>query len=305
MKISFLSVTIAVSIGLGLGYGAYQAKNRIPDFLDRPRFAVVNLNSVVKANEVRVVSQGKHGEEIIGEAEHFAKRLKEELAQIENECDCVLLVSSAVISNAKLPDSPYRQTRPFCRAAKQSASADRSSIKQRSQSMSRMKAHPRVFWHRLKDHVRRFGWIWLAVFLILSLVNHRWHLALNRSHSLPFKLFAIERGQKEVKVGDYVAFEPKPSAVGGYRLTFIKEVGCGPGQTLTRENRTFYCDGKELTTAKERALNGNPLVATQPQVLGEDQYFVRGTHKDSYDSRYEAFGLIARCRFSGKAHPLF
>ena len=85
MKISFLSVTIAVSIGLGLGYGAYQAKNRIPDFLDRPRFAVVNLNSVVKANEVRVVSQGKHGEEIIGEAEHFAKRLKEELAQIENE----------------------------------------------------------------------------------------------------------------------------------------------------------------------------------------------------------------------------
>lgn len=171
--------------------------------------------------------------------------------------------------------------------------------------MSRMKAHPRVFWHRLKDHVRRFGWIWLAVFLILSLVNHRWHLALNRSHSLPFKLFVIERGQKEVKVGDYVAFEPKPSAVGGYRLTFIKEVVCRPGQTLTRENRTFYCDGKELTTAKERALNGNPLEATQAQVLGEDQYFVRGTHKDSYDSRYEAFGLIDRCRFSGKAHPLF
>ncbi len=61
MKISFLSVTIAVSIGLGLGYGAYQAKNRVADFLDRHRFAVVNLNSVVKANEVRVVSQGKRG----------------------------------------------------------------------------------------------------------------------------------------------------------------------------------------------------------------------------------------------------
>ena len=98
MKISFLSVTIAVSIGVGLGFGAYQVKDRISDFLNRPRFAVVNLNSVVKANEVRVVSQGKR------EAERFAKRLKEELAQIENECDCVLLVSSAVISSAKLPD---------------------------------------------------------------------------------------------------------------------------------------------------------------------------------------------------------
>ena len=104
MKISFLSVTIAVSIGLGLGYSAYQAKDRISDFINRPRFAVVNLNSVVKANEVRVVSQGKRGEEIMAEAERFAKRLKEELALIENECDCVLLVSSAVISNAKLPD---------------------------------------------------------------------------------------------------------------------------------------------------------------------------------------------------------
>ena len=101
MKIPFLSVTIAVSIGVGLGFGAYQVKDRISDFLNRPRFAVVNLNSVVKANEVRVVSQGG---EIMAEAERFAKRLKEELAQIENECDCVLLVSSAVISNAKLPD---------------------------------------------------------------------------------------------------------------------------------------------------------------------------------------------------------
>ena len=107
MKISFLSVTIAVSIGLGLGYGAYHAKDPIPDFLDRPRFAVVNLNSVVKANEVRVVSQGKRGEEIIGEAERFAKRLKEELAQIENECDCVLLVSSAVILTQSYLITPH------------------------------------------------------------------------------------------------------------------------------------------------------------------------------------------------------
>ena len=103
MKISFLSVTVAAFISVGLGFGAIQAKDRVSDFLNRPRFAVVNLNSVVKANEVRIV-QGKRGEEIMAEAERFAKRLKEELALIENECDCVLLVSSAVISNAKLPD---------------------------------------------------------------------------------------------------------------------------------------------------------------------------------------------------------
>ena len=178
-----------------------------------------------------------------------------------------------------------------------------------------MKAHPRVFWHRLKDHVRRFGWIWLAVFLILSLVNNRWHLAMNRSHSLPFKLFVIERGQKDVKVGDYVAFEPKASSVGGYRLTFIKEVVCGPGQVLTRENRTFYCDGKELTTAKKRALNGNPLEATQPQVLGEDQSFelfglpkngrTERSHRSAGPSRRSREKLSEALKPNGKArHPI-
>ena len=95
MKISFLSAVVAASVGVALGYGAIYAKDRVSDFLNRPSFAVVNLNSVVKANEVRSVSQGKRGEEIMAEAERFAKRLKEELALIENDCECVLLVSSA------------------------------------------------------------------------------------------------------------------------------------------------------------------------------------------------------------------
>ncbi|WP_304643216.1 S26 family signal peptidase [uncultured Parasutterella sp.] len=40
-------------------------------------------------------------------------------------------------------------------------------------------------------------------------------------------------------------------------------------------------------------------------MIPPDHYFMRGTHPDSYDSRYAKFGLIDRCRFSGKAHPLF
>lgn len=104
MKSTLLLFLLARILGVALGFGTLKAKDRVSEFLDRPRFAVVNLNSVVKANEVRILSEGKTGNAILPEAERFAKRLKEELAVLENDCDCVLLVSSAVISPAKLPD---------------------------------------------------------------------------------------------------------------------------------------------------------------------------------------------------------
>lgn len=168
-----------------------------------------------------------------------------------------------------------------------------------------IKTHGRVFVRRLKSHAVKYGWIWLSVFLMLSLLTHFYHPAINRTHSLPFSLFVIERGTKDVSPGDYVAFEPKASAVGGYRLTFVKEVVCAPGQTLSLKNRELFCDGKFIARAKTHSMKGEPLEVTQAQVLGEDQYFVRGTHPDSFDSRYERFGLINRCRFVGRAHPVF
>lgn len=104
MKSTLLLFLLAGVLGVALGFGTLKAKDRVSEILDRPRLAVVNLNSVVKANEVRILSEDKTGESILPEAERFAKRLKEELAELEKDCDCVLLVSSAVISAAKLPD---------------------------------------------------------------------------------------------------------------------------------------------------------------------------------------------------------
>ncbi len=168
-----------------------------------------------------------------------------------------------------------------------------------------IKTHTRVFIRRLKTHLKKRGWIYLAVFLAISMLSNRYHLAINRTHSLPQKLFVIERGNQDVEVGDYVAFYPKKSATGGYRLEFIKEVACKEGQKLEQVERVIYCDGKEIAKAKPVSLKGEPLIAISSRVLGEDEFFVRGTHPDSYDSRYDQFGLIDRCRLVGKALPVF
>lgn len=168
-----------------------------------------------------------------------------------------------------------------------------------------MKTHARVFLRLLKRHAIRFGWIWLSLALALSLLTHRYHLAINRTQSLPYWLFVIDKTERALHVGDFAAFEPKRSSVGGFRLTFVKEIACAPGQELTVENRDIFCDGQFIARAKTHSLKGEPLEAIAPGILGEDQYFVRGTHKDSFDSRYARFGLVDECRIKGRAIPLF
>lgn len=92
-----------------------------------------------------------------------------------------------------------------------------------------IKTHPRVFARRLRTHIEKRGWVWLLIFLVISLFTHFYHPAVNRTESLPFTLFLIERGEKNLSVGDYVAFNPKPDSVGGFELTFVKEIGLRPG----------------------------------------------------------------------------
>lgn len=71
---------------------------------EAPAFAVMNLNTVVQVNETILASKGLKPEELAVEAKIFARRMKAEIENLQKECNCTLLVSSAVISPTKLPD---------------------------------------------------------------------------------------------------------------------------------------------------------------------------------------------------------
>ncbi len=71
---------------------------------EAPAFAVLNLNKVVQVNETILASKGLKPEELAVEAKIFARRMKTEIENLQKECNCSLLVSSAVISPTKLPD---------------------------------------------------------------------------------------------------------------------------------------------------------------------------------------------------------
>lgn len=71
---------------------------------EAPAFAVLNLNKVVQVNETILASKGLKPEELAVEAKIFARRMKAEIENLQKECNCTLLVSSAAISPTKLPD---------------------------------------------------------------------------------------------------------------------------------------------------------------------------------------------------------
>lgn len=73
-------------------------------FRSEPKSAVLNLNRVVRANEIELASRGLGPEALQKEAEVFAERLKTGIEELQKQCRCTLFVSSAVISPHSLPD---------------------------------------------------------------------------------------------------------------------------------------------------------------------------------------------------------
>ncbi len=96
---ALLVFTVAVSAAFFMMY---------QEITHTPVFAVLNLNKVVSVNETVLASQDLKPEELSVEAKIFARRMKAEIENLQEECGCTLLVSSAVISPSKLPD--YTET---------------------------------------------------------------------------------------------------------------------------------------------------------------------------------------------------
>jgi len=107
----------------------------------------------------------------------------------------------------------------------------------------------------------------------------------------------------EIDVGDMVIF-PLPEKL-NVRGSVVKEVRALSGDTLdVREGRVFI-NGELAVTAKPYSLKGDPLTPISSQIIPEGMIFVMGHMKDSYDSRYESFGLIAQKDIRSKGYLVF
>jgi conjugal transfer pilin signal peptidase TrbI len=131
----------------------------------------------------------------------------------------------------------------------------------------------------------------------------------NLSESLPQHLFVIEMGVKPQK-GDLVAFkwvkdDSTPMNPYPYGTTFVKILEGVPGDVVVENKREFSIDGKSLGFAKQLSKKGQALQLGHVGVIPPGSFYVRGTHRDSLDSRYDLLGLVREKDVLGRAFAVF
>ena len=109
--------------------------------------------------------------------------------------------------------------------------------------------------------------------------------------------------------GDIILFVPPPSPLlethfGKEPKPFGKVVSGVPGDVVSRKDRAFFVNGRQVATAKPMSRRGETLALGPTGTVPKGCYFVTTPHKDSFDSRYAAIGWVCRSRILGVGRPI-
>ncbi len=168
----------------------------------------------------------------------------------------------------------------------------------------------RILW-RLSKKEQRIALVLLTGLIAGLILPQR--IIVATSDSLNHRIFfKVPVETNRIKQGDFLLFELQkekhtPFIRKGLRENnvLIKEVGCIPGDLLTRDaDGVFFCNQTRLGKALTKDSRGNILpVFAFNGLVPQKSYFMIGTDPRSFDSRY--FGLIHDDAFLSKALPLW
>lgn len=162
---------------------------------------------------------------------------------------------------------------------------------------------------RLNPYEKSLALAFLAALLLGLWLPQR--IAVATSPSLDHRVFfLVHPGAGSIETGDYLVAKQHDTSFIKQGLNketnnLIKQVGCSPGQSLTKDMEgKFFCGDKLLGEPLIRDSHGNLL----PQfnyngTVPDDSYFLVGSHPRSFDSKY--FGFIHSGDILHKAVPLW
>lgn len=129
------------------------------------------------------------------------------------------------------------------------------------------------------------------------------NILIGKSDSLPYKLYFLVKGHNWGK-GDLVAiknFHTKHTK----NQHFTKKIVGVAGDVVAIEGKHVLVNGIKHVQLKNKTKNNKKLTPTIAQTIPQQHFFVIATHKDSFDSRYQEFGLVRENYIEGKVYPIW
>ncbi|MGB3224816.1 MAG: S26 family signal peptidase [Desulforhopalus sp.] len=161
---------------------------------------------------------------------------------------------------------------------------------------------------KLNHREKSIALIFFAALIVGLLLPSR--IIVATSPSLNHRIFFLTNTRSKIRNGDYLVFRHKDTTFVGGGLNkendrLIKQVGCSPGWTLTRDAANqFFCGQTLLGKALAKDSKGRNLPQfnfTGP--VPDNNFFMVGSNPRSFDSKY--FGFIHADDILYKALPLW
>jgi len=156
---------------------------------------------------------------------------------------------------------------------------------------------------------RTIGLAWGGSFAALAVVGagqwtSRYNFAVNETNSLPNWAYVTDLANRAPRRGDLVNFVAPDNRYYPRGARFVKHAWGVPGDVVTRVDRTYFVNGRNVGVAKPFSQTGAATAPGPVGIIPPHHYYVGTPSKDSLDSRYRDIGWIDAGRIVGVARPI-
>lgn len=125
-------------------------------------------------------------------------------------------------------------------------------------------------------------------------------IRINRTESLPYTLFWSKKAQ-EISRGMIGSIEhPRNPSI-----SIAKIIVGLPGDPIEIKDEKVFVNGCYLGNLIFRSRSGNTYTPQSHKIIPEDYVFLYSPHEESFDSRYQEFGLVETSWIKEELCPIF
>lgn len=143
----------------------------------------------------------------------------------------------------------------------------------------------------------------LLLGIIFCTLPFKSNILYNKSDSLPYKLYFLLKGTN-YQQGDLVAIKNFATQYTNNQH-FTKQIIGTNGDLITIEDEYILINGIKCAKLKSKTKDNKKLTPIAAQTIPSKYFFVIAEHKDSFDSRYQEFGLVPKDCIEGKVYPIW